>query len=238
MQDSLQITEVLDAFHRASDGLTGYLTEQGSSDNEILFAFDEIDKFLSSENNSSADPEKVLLFNTRANELILLIDHIMVFASDIRQTESFGQLEEFLLLFVLWFAGSGGKITALTPVVNLIAARSNRLREPESLKKLMADIGIIINATEQGIQDDMDVRDPRRPWRVLLLNYAITATRTHNPELMEKAFQVLILHLPDELRQFFTEGMSQMVALDYPESVKEVMQQYYQQYALQDIKNN
>ena len=84
----------------------------------------------------------------------------------------------------------------------------------------------------------MSDRDPRRPWRVLLLNYAITATRTHEPALMEKAFKFLIFHLPDDLKQFFTEGMSQMFALNYPEKVKQVMEKYYKHYAVDEIKKN
>ncbi len=243
MQDSTQINELIEAFHHASDSLTRYFAEQAHTDNDLLFAFDEIDKFLSSAatislDSESSDSEQFSLFNSKANELILLIDRIMVFASNIRYTESYALLEDFLLKFVYWFAARGGKITSLTPVVNLIAARSNRQHDTEVLKQQLVDIEIIIKATQQTIRDDMDIRDPRRPWRVLLLNYAITATRTHQPELMDKAFQILIQHLPDDARQFFTEGMSQMVALDYPDSVKEVMQRYYQQYALQDIKNN
>ncbi len=238
MSNIAPITEVTDTFHKASDSLTQFFSEQGRKDNDMLYAFDEIDKFLSSAQSNADDIEQFAVFNARANELILLIDRLMVFASNIKHQESFALMEDFLLQFVLWFASAGGKISSLIPVVNLIAARSNRLHESTELKQLMADIEIVINATEPLIQEDMDDRDPRRPWRVLLLNYAITATRTHQPELMDRAFQSLIHHLPDDLKQFFTEGMSQMVALDYPDSVKEVMQRYYRQYALQNIKNN
>ncbi len=232
------LTEVTDTFHKASDSLTQFFSEQGKEDNDMLYAFDEIDKFLSSAQSRAGDMAQLSVFNARANELILLVDRLMVFASNLKHKKSFALLEDFLLQFVLWFASAGGKITSLIPVVNLIAARSNRLREAIELKQLMAEIEIIINATAAFIQEDMDDRDPGRPWRVLLLNYAITATRTHKPELMDKAFQLLIHHLPDDLKQFFSEGMSQMVALDYPDSVKEVMQRYYQQYALKNIKNN
>ena len=106
------------------------------------------------------------------------------------------------------------------------------------MKQLLANIETFMNATEQSIQDDMDDRDPRRPWRVLLLNYGITATRTHDPALMEKAFQFLVDNLPDDLKQFFMEGMSQMTAIDYPDQVKDVMEKYYWQYSTQEIKKN
>jgi len=253
-----ELSEVIAIFHKGSDSLTQYFAEQGRSDNDMLLAFDEIDKFLSSAELSYVDqtttkksptkqstPDEVFndpklkeVFDARANELVLLIDRLMVFSSQIQHQESFAWFEEFLYLFTLWYANLGGTIIKLIPIVNLVAAFSNRLKDPQALRQLMVNIKTIIEAVDQSIQDDMDDRDPRRPWRVLLLNYAITATRTHDPALMEKAFQFLIHHLPDDLRQFFTEGMSQMTAIDYPPQVKEVMEKYYWQYATQEIKKN
>ena len=233
------LSDVISTFHKGSDSLTQYFAEQGRSDNDMLMAFDEIDKFLSSvQEDSLSHLEHKELFNARANELILLIDRLMVFSSQIQHQESFSYFEEFLFLFSLWFAKSGGIISQLIPIVNLIAALSNRLHDQSVLKQLWANIEIIINATEQSIQDDMDDRDPRRPWRVLLLNYSITATRTHDPERMEKSFQFLAQNLPDDLQQFFMEGMSQMTALNYPQAVKDVMEKYYRKYATQEIKKN
>lgn len=248
-----ELSDVIAVFHKGSDSLTQFFAEQGRSDNDMLLAFDEIDKFLSGAELSAAqtsvseasnsgegseDSAQKVLFDARANELILLIDRLMVYASQIQHQESFAFFEEFLYLFSLWFAKSGGIITKLVPIVNLIAALSNRLRDQQSIKQLLTHIEILIHATEQSIQDDMDDRDPRRPWRILLLNYAITATRTHDPALMEKAFQFLVQNLPDDLKQFFTEGMGQMTAIDYPGPVKEVMEKYYWQYATQEIKKN
>jgi hypothetical protein len=233
-----ELSNVIVKFHKGSDSLTQYFAEQGRSDNDMLLAFDEIDKFLSSAEEMSSDSAQIELFNARGNELILLIDRLMVFSSQIQHQESFAYFEDFLLLFSLWFATSGGTISRLIPIVNLIAALANRLSDQQALKQLLADIEIIIQATEQSIQDDMEDRDPRRPWRVLLLNYAITATRTYEPALMDKTFQFLIQNLPDDLKQFFTEGMDQMVALNYPQPVRDVMEKYYQQYAAQEIKKN
>lgn len=233
-----ELPDIVAIFHKGSDSLTQFFAEQGRSDNDMLLAFDEIDKFLSNAGEMASNKSQTEIFNSRANELILLIDRLMVFSSQIKHQESFSYFEEFLFLFSLWFAKSGGTISQLIPIVNVIAALSNRLRDQEELIQLLANIDVLIHATEQSIQDDMDDRDPRRPWRVLLLNYAITATRTHEPALMDNTFQFLIQNLPDDLKQFFTEGMSQMTALDYPEPVREVMEKYYRQYAAQEVKKN
>ena len=237
-EKSSELEDCIAQFHKGSDSLTQFFAEQGRSDNDMLIAFDEIDKFLSTAKEHSLSKEESDQFNARANELILLIDRLMVFASQIQHQESFTYFEKFLFSFTLWFARNGGVLTKIIPIVNLVATLSSRLREQEALKQLLYNTEIVINATSQSIQEDMDDRDPRRPWRVLLLNYAITATQTHEPELMEKTFQFLIKNLPDDLKQFFTEGMSQVVALDYPEHVKEVMEKYYWQYAAQELKKN
>ena len=237
-----ELTEVISVFHQGSECLTQFFAEQGRSDNDMLMAFDEIDQFLLAAEELSLQAtqqsEQKQFFSTRANELLLLIDRLMVFSMQIQHQKSFAFFEQFLYLFTLWFANTGNKITQLIPIVNLIAALSNRLREQKALEELLLHIELIIHATDQSIQEDMDNRDPRRPWRVLLLNYAITATRTYKTDLMEKAFQFLVFNLPDDLKQFFTEGMSQMTALNYPKSVKEVMEKYYLQYAAQEIKSN
>jgi hypothetical protein len=230
-------------FHQGADSLIQFFAEQGRSDNDMLLAFDEVDKFLSiadklAQQAANHDIIKIEQFNQQVNKLILLIDKLIVFSSQIKHQESFSCFEQFLFLFVLWFCHVNGIISNLIPIVNLIAALTNRLRNLEQLSQLLINIDCIIKAVDQTIQDDMDNRDPRRPWRVLLFNYAITATRTHNPKKMEKTFQFLVQHLPDDAAQFFTEGMGQMDALNYPKDVKEVMKKYYWQYAKQIIKKN
>ncbi len=87
----------------------------------------------------------------------------------------------------------------------------------------------MINAVKPRISQDTASTDPTRPWRVLLLNRAIVATRSNEPALMEEAFDALVEHLPDETSGFFREGMEQMDALNYPPRVRAVMQRYYDQ---------
>jgi hypothetical protein len=67
---------------------------------------------------------------------------------------------------------------------------------------------------------------------VLLLNQSIIATRSHNPELMEQAFATLTGKLPEDAARFFSEGMQQMDALNYPEHVRKVMEKYHRQWTV------
>lgn len=130
----------------------------------------------------------------------------------------------------LWVAQHDGEIDALEPVVDALAQLANTIREPQLLESLSADIGRIVAAVAPVISRDLDKINPGRPWRVLLLNHSIVATRSHNTALMEQAFAVLTRHLPEDAGRFFSEGMQQMDALDYPEHVRKVMAKYHRQW--------
>lgn len=132
----------------------------------------------------------------------------------------------------LWIARHGGLIDALEPVVDALALLANSTREPPRLEALGAVIGAIVAAVSPVIRRDIEKINPGRPWRVLLLNQSIVATRSHNTELMERAFAELTRHLPEDAGRFFTEGMQQMDALDYPEHVRRVMARYHRQWTL------
>jgi hypothetical protein len=132
----------------------------------------------------------------------------------------------------LWVADHGGRIDTLEPVVDALALLANNLREPARLEALSHVISRIVAAVSPMISQDLERVNPGRPWRVLLLNQSIIATRSHNPELMEQAFAVLTAKLPEDAPRFFTEGMQQMDALDYPEHVRKVMEKYHRQWTV------
>ena len=118
-------------------------------------------------------------------------------------------------------------IDTLEPVVDAVARVANSTREPEALESLNGIIRQIIDAVPAVIRQDLETINPGRPWRVLLLNYCIVATRSHNTALMEPAFSLLSENLPADAPRFFTEGMQQMDALNYPDPVRIVMEKYH-----------
>ena len=132
----------------------------------------------------------------------------------------------------VWIARHGGQIDTLEPVVDGLASLANQLSEPHDLEALSAIVAEICNAVSPVIREDLERVNPGRPWRVLLLNRSIIATRSHNPDLMEEAFAILTQYLPEDAARFFTEGMQQMEALDYPAQVRKVMEKYHRQWTL------
>jgi hypothetical protein len=134
--------------------------------------------------------------------------------------------------FALWIARHGGQIDTLEPVADALALLANRLTDPRDLEALNAIMAEISNAVSPVIREDLERINPGRPWRVLLLNRSIVATRSHNTAVMEEAFAFLTHYLPEDAARFFTEGMQQMDALDYPAQVRKVMEKYHRLWTL------
>jgi hypothetical protein len=135
--------------------------------------------------------------------------------------------EALTVPFSVLMARQGAELSALEPVVNALAALANGLSDPGDLAQLFGLMGEIVSAVTPSVAQDVGHTEPQRPWRVLLLNRAIVATRSHRPALMNVAFDAVVEHLPQEAARFFEEGMAQMDALDYPPQVRAVMERYY-----------
>ena len=126
----------------------------------------------------------------------------------------------------LWVARHGGKLSQIDMLVNSLAGYANELTEPHVLADLAAVIKEVVDACDNDIRRDIEQSNMMRPWRVLNLNYGIVATRSHQPELIQQAYDALIKNLPQDARQFFKEGMQQMDLIDYPDDVREVVERY------------
>jgi hypothetical protein len=142
------------------------------------------------------------------------------------------ELELLAFPLGLWLARNDGEITSLEPVVNGLAKLANRSQDPTYLEQLCMQIAELVEAVSPSISEDLSRASLARPWRVLLLNWGIVATRSQRPALMRNAFDRLLEHLPDDASGFFREGMGQMDALDYPPHVREVIETYYETWSL------
>lgn len=135
--------------------------------------------------------------------------------------------EALTVPFSVLVAREGAELSALEPVVDALAVLANSLSDPADLAQLFGLMGEIVGAVSPALAQDLERTAPQRPWRVLLLNRAIVATRSHRPALMAAAFDAVVEHLPEDAARFFEEGMAQMDALDYPPQVRAVMERYY-----------
>ena len=136
-------------------------------------------------------------------------------------------LNVIVLVATDWLVRHEGTLHTLEPVVNALASIANTYQDPLTLVSLAEFIGKIMKASADSIKQDLDKSNPGRPWRILQLNRGIVATRTHQPEIMEQVFDELVRNLPEDAPGFFSEGMEQMDAQDYPPHVRKVIQRFF-----------
>jgi hypothetical protein len=136
-------------------------------------------------------------------------------------------IQQVAVLIARWVIEHGGQLTLIQSVVDGLAYLANALQEPESLAQLAGFMNQIAAACSENIRHDLDNAEPSRPWRTLNMNRGIVATRSHDTELMHEVFEELIDAIPMDAPDFFKQGMSEMVRLNYPKAVHAVMKQFY-----------
>jgi len=156
-----------------------------------------------------------------------LLSELSGMAAQLNQEKPARGLENLCLPMAVWTARHGGEIRHLSPVVNALAYFANHSAEPEFMVQLLSLSNEVFEAVSPHLPE-MDQGNPRRPWRLLILNRAIIATRTLNPTLMEPVFDSVVENLPEDAARFFEEGLEQTDATDYPDPVREIMIRYFQ----------
>ena len=146
-------------------------------------------------------------------------------AAAVDQPGHAAELSLMALPFALWIARQGGELRYLAPVVDALAAEANSRPRGEAMKALYGASCELVEAASPRAQSGEPAGT--HPWRLLLLNRAIVATRSESPELMEAAFDAVVEQLPLDAQRFFAEGMEQMAIIDYPDQVRDVMHRYY-----------
>lgn len=137
------------------------------------------------------------------------------------------EIEQISLIFARWVIQFNGQLNHIEPIVNAFAHSANSMKEKKSLTALVELMSMVVDASSDEIKHDLESSNIYRPWRLLHINRSIVATRTHDTEMMKKVFDEMILYLPQDAASFFSEGMQEMEALDYPPNVRKVIEQYF-----------
>ncbi len=108
----------------------------------------------------------------------------------------------------LWAIRHGVPIAVVEPVSNALALRSNEASSKEALAAAFGIMQAVIAQVKPRLAADLERSNPQRPWRILHLNFAITAMRTEDPKLIDFAFDALDAALPDERAGFYAEALA------------------------------
>ncbi|MCK4707101.1 MAG: hypothetical protein KAU21_00655 [Gammaproteobacteria bacterium] len=137
------------------------------------------------------------------------------------------EIEQISLIFARWVIRYRGQLKHIEPIVNAFAHSANSMKDKKSLLALLELMGLVVDASSDEIKHDLESSNIYRPWRLLHINRSIVATRTHDADIMKKVFDEMILYLPQDSASFFSEGMQEMDALDYPPNVRKVIEEYF-----------
>lgn len=108
----------------------------------------------------------------------------------------------------LWAIRHAAPIPVVEPVANALALHSNEASTREALAAAFGLMQAVIAHVKPRLAADLERSDPERPWRILHLNFAITAIRTEDPALIDFAFDALDEALPDERGGFYAEALA------------------------------
>ena len=232
------LTEMLETYQLSEDRST--LDNSSSSPPLLVETFQQLFDAMQQTEASLKDDKSVQSGNPASPEAVTelgeyaleLFDQSLHWANHLNLSMVLNRLQAFTIAMARWIARHGGQLLHLEPVVDALARSANRTQDPGELLVLYQAMGEIIDAAAPVIRQDLEKTNPGRPWRILHLNRAIVATRSHQPDVMDEAFAVLIEYLPEDVAGFFTQGMEQMDLLNYPPHVREVIDRYYRTWSV------
>jgi hypothetical protein len=121
----------------------------------------------------------------------------------------------------LWALNHELEIVPVEPVVNALAIRANAARSPEAAATVFGLMERVIDNVAPRLAADLERSNPERPWRLLHANLAITAVRTGDTALIDRAFDRLERALPAEAQGFYGEAMALALNPAIPAAVRD-----------------
>ena len=222
---SRALKQFLDVLHRVE--LEQYLNKQKSDVMHFQVEFFELD--------GSDETITINEISELGEHGIQLLDTLSEWAQALGLPYQESQIKTIMVMVALWIARHGGQLSSINSIVNALAEIANTTSERDALADLSYLMGELISAVSMETKFDFENHDRRQPWRVLNLNRGIIATRSHDPQIMEHAFEELIRNIPEDAGMFFEQGIKQMEEMNYPDHVRTVMLRYYKQFRIRTL---
>jgi hypothetical protein len=132
-------------------------------------------------------------------------------------------LDRILIGAALWAVRHDVDLMPLDALVNALAHAANNATSKQELAAVFGLMQGVIGAVAEVVKADLDKSDPYRPWRILLLNFAIVAVRSQDIPMMRHAFAALERHLPEECPGFFAEGVARAKHPAFADEVRDLL---------------
>ncbi len=146
-----------------------------------------------------------------------------------RQPALSSSLDAIAIGIGLWCMRHQLNILAPAPVVNALARRANEAASRQETAATYALMqGFVIHLAPT-LKSDLERSNPERPWRMLNVNFAITAIRTGDAAMMRYAFDCLNTALPDERSGFYAEACAIATQPGFPVEIRSLIEQEQRQ---------
>ena len=155
-----------------------------------------------------------------------LVDRLAYQLRLLEITDQRDQMSHIYVSLALWLVRRGATLDNIEGVADGFAWIVNSLSDTNDLAEMCQLIEEVAEAASENKKMDEDKSNPWRPWRVLNLNAGIAATRSLDPQLMERVFDEVGRRLPFDMSGFLADGKRQMMTQNVPEAVQEVMNRY------------
>ncbi len=203
-------------------------TNSGSTPALIQRALEELQPLLATvmaaETISAEDSTKLGDYGLR------LLEELQQHAESLELQHEAQTLMRLCLPFGLLMMHKGARLLTPEPVVNAIADLANTQTDPLVLQDLFAKVTEIMAGFDEDLRGSDTLDGYSTPWKILLLNRAIIATRSHRQDLIDQAYADIVRYLPRQAKAFFEESAEQMRKVDYPQEVKDSVMLWHQRY--------
>jgi hypothetical protein len=159
-----------------------------------------------------------------------LLDRLAFLVRKIEIMEKRDRVARMFASMGVWVARRGATLDNLEGTADGFGMIVNATRDTDELRALCGLMEEVIGAVSERLQLDEDRGDAWRPWRVLNLNAGIAATRSLDPELMERTFEKMGRRLPYDMPGFLADGMRQAAFQNVPDAVTDVMRRYIEKW--------
>ena len=138
---------------------------------------------------------------------------------------------DLVIAVALWALRHRVELTAVEPVVNALAERSNRAKDRRELAAVFSLMQAVIDNVRDRLGADLERSNPERPWRILHANLAITAIRSEDPALLDAACDALDAALPGARSTFYAEALALALAPGIAKAVRERIEERHRRWA-------
>ena len=186
---------------------------------EFLGAFEKLDE-------EYGDTGAILLEDTTelADYCVRCLAELRNWLTRLELPELAPQLDKIIIGAALWAMRHECEVTTPEPVVNALAYGANDAKSKQELAAVYGLIQGLIQAVPESVKGDLEKSNPYRPWRILLINFAIVAVRTQDMPMMLHAFDTLGKYLPEECAGFFAEAVQQAEHPAFGDEVRSLLQ--------------